>query len=400
MYTDCGMSTHKPSYILKTVATAKRVKKHHYLSGITLVVILVISSFFLAHLSPFSTAASGSNQVEYIRAKVLDVESARAANSSQTVWVKVIDGPNKGQVTSVVRTYILGDPNSQRLPVGSQVLLIKDPNNGNQLQYFDRYRIPGAITIFIALLALVIAVGRWRGVSGAVGLVISIGVLSTFVLPRIISGQAPFATCIEGAFMIAILSIYVAHGFSKRTTTALISIVITLFVIIGLVAASVYVSGVSGDPGDAVNNEQQTSLIQYAPHHIDLAGLLMGGMVIASLGVLEDITTAQAAAVDELHKTDKKQSSKQLYHKGLSVGREHIASLINTLVLVFFGVALPTIVLTTLYSTGPFLVMLNNETIMEAIVRAGVASIALLLAVPLSTGLAAYLLPRWRTTMA
>ena len=119
-------------------------------------------------------------------------------------------------------------------------------------------------------------------------------------------------------------------------------------------------------------------------------------MVIASLGVLEDITTAQAAAVDEIHKANPKQNSNKLFHGGLSIGREHIASLINTLVLVYFGVALPTIVLTVLYAGGPFLVMLNNETVMEAIVRAGVSSIALLLAVPLSTGLAAYILPRWQ----
>lgn len=383
------------AHSLKEKAKDKGIGRRHLIWGVVIVIALAITSLYLVNLSPYRPAASGTNQIEYIRAKVLSVSAASGASGGQTISVKIIDGQNKGETVSVNRSYILGDPNSERLPLGSQVLLIKDPNNGDQYSYFDRYRIPGAVTLSIILLVLVLAIGRWRGLTGAIGLVISITVLVTFVLPRIVNGHAPFATCVEGAFVIAILSIWVAHGFSKRTTIALVSVLITLLLMVGLVAASVHISGITGDPGDAVNIEQQTSLLNYAPRHIDLAGLLMGGMVIASLGVLEDITTAQAAAVDEIHKANPKRNSRQLYHSGLSVGREHIASLINTLVLVYFGVALPTIVLTVLYSSGPFLVMINNETVMEAIIRAGVSSIALLLAVPLSTGLAAYLLPRW-----
>jgi uncharacterized membrane protein len=384
---------------LKKYVRNKNIGRRHLIIGIFFLIVLLLSSLYLVHLSPYKAVSShSSSQVEYIRARVLKIESSQPSVGNEMIQVRVLDGQGKGQIISVARTYIVGDPNSQRLPINSEILLIRDPSNGNKYQYFDRYRIPGAVTIFIILGILVIAIGRWRGLTGAVGLVISIGVLVIFVLPRIISGDAPFATCIEGSFIIATFSIYVAHGFNKRTTTALISIFIALFLVIGLTAVTEYISGVSGNPGDAVNTEQQTSLIQYAPKHIDLAGLLMGGIVIASLGVLEDVATAQAAAVDEIHKANPKQSSMRLYKSGLSVGREHIASLINTLFLVYFGVALPTIVLTVLFTTGPILVMLNNETIMEAIARTGVTSIALLLTVPLSTALAAYILPRWRRT--
>ena len=105
----------------------------------------------------------------------------------------------------------------------------------------------------------------------------------------------------------------------------------------------------TGNPGASVITEQETSLIQYAPHHIDLEGLFLGGMVIASLGVLEDVTTGQAAAVDEIHKSNPKLSTRKLYKKGLSVGHEHIAALINTLGIVYVGIALPTVVLAALY---------------------------------------------------
>lgn len=375
----------------KQRAISQAVNRRHLLLGGLFTIVLLLSAWFLTRLSPYNP----SSTVQYLRATVVGVTTSDAATADQTVYVRVLDGQDKGRVVSVERTYVLGDPNSARLPLGSQVLLLREPANGNQYQFFDRYRIPGAVTIFVILLALVVVVGKWRGITGAVGLVISIGVLVLFVLPRIIAGDAPFATCIEGALLIAALSIYVAHGFSKRTTVALGSIVLTLVIMVGLVMLTVRITGVSGDPGDAVNIEQQTSLLQYATHHIDLAGLLMGGIVIATLGVLEDIATAQAAAIDEIRKANPSLQLRELYRSGMSVGREHVASLINTLVLVYFGAALPTIVLTVIYGSGPVIVMLNNETLMEAVARTGAVSVALLLAVPLSAGLSAYVLPKW-----
>ena len=140
--------------------------------------------------------------------------------------------------------------------------------------------------------------------------------------------------------------------------------------------------------------------IFYATQPIDIGGLLTGGVLIASLGPLFDITTGQAATVDEIHKADRKQSLGRLFWKGMSVGREHIAALINTLALVYVGVALPSIVTTIvlnqeLHYHAPLLVNLNTETIAEEVMRTCVASIGMLLALPVTTWLAAYVLPRW-----
>ncbi|HEY5267606.1 MAG TPA: YibE/F family protein [Candidatus Saccharimonadales bacterium] len=373
----------------------KKIKYKKLLPSLIGILILIFSSIYLINLSPY-TNNSSANSVEYVRAKVLSVSSNDSIIGQQTIRVRLLDGKNKGTTTTIARSYIVGDANSKHLPIGSEILLTIQPSNGNQYTYLDRYRIPGAITILLVLLILVVVVGRWRGVSGVAGLIISIGILSVFVLPRIIAGDSAFATCVEGAFMISTVSIYIAHGFNKRTTIAYASTVIILVAVILIAVLTVHLTGVIGNPGAAVNANEQTSLIQYAPHHINLLGLFLGGMIIASLGILEDITTGQAAAVDEIHKANSKLSFRKLYLKGLSVGHEHIAALINTLGIVYVGVALPTIVLTELYASGgPLSVTLNNETIMEAVVRIIVPSIGLLLAVPLSTALAAYILPKW-----
>jgi len=368
-----------------------KLRKSAVFYGLVLTLILLGGAVFLANLSPYKPAS----QNQFVRAEVLNVNSSQTNDSSQIVEVRILDGVNKGKLVNVPRSYFAGDPNSQRLPKGSDVLLTVQPSNGDQYSFLDRYRITGALTLLLILLGLVFVIGRWRGITASVGLMFTIGILAFFVIPRIINGDAAFATCIEGAFMIATVSIFIAHGLRARTTVAFFSTLITLLLIVGLAAMAVYLTGVTGNPGATVNSEQSISLLQYAPHPIDLTGLFLGGMVIASLGALEDVTTAQAAAVDEIHKASPKLSSLILYKKGLSVGREHIAALINTLAILYVGFALPTILLTVLYNAGqPIAVTINDEVIVEAIVRTVVPSIGILLAVPLSTGLAAYLLPR------
>ncbi|HUC88283.1 MAG TPA: YibE/F family protein [Candidatus Binatia bacterium] len=376
--------------LVKSLSGLNKLKRLRVVYGIALVVILFISASYLVRLNPYKAVSSS----QFVTARVLSVTPAGAGN--QVVKAKILEGAGYGHIVSVNRGYFMTDPNSKRLPVGSETLLSVQPKNGDQYSYLDRYRLPGVLTLLAVLLVLVLVIGRWRGMTAAVGLVFSISILAVFVLPRILNGDPAFATCIEGAFMIATLSIFIAHGFNRRTTLAYVSTIVTLGLVVGIAATAVHLTGTTGDAGETINSEQEVPLLQYAPHYIDLAGLFMGGMVIASLGLLEDITTGQAAAIDEIHKANPKLNSIELYKKGLSVGREHIAALINTLAILYAGTALPTIVVTILYNAGnPLAVTINDETIIEAIVRTIVPSIGLLLAVPLSTGLAAYVLPRW-----
>ena len=135
---------------------------------------------------------------------------------------------------------------------------------------------------------------------------------------------------------------------------------------------------------------EESVLLQFGPlENIDLRGLLLGGIVIGALGVLDDITTAQTAVVDELRRANPRMTFRQLYAAGISVGREHIASLINTLALAYVGASLPLLMLFTINDAMPLWVTLNSEFIAEEIVRTLVGSSALLIAVPISTWCAA-----------
>src|SRR5690606_22392691 len=127
---------------------------------------------------------------------------------------------------------------------------------------------------------------------------------------------------------------------------------------------------------------------------INLKGLLLGGIIIGVLGVLDDITTAQAAVVEQLHVTDNTLAFRELLRRGLAVGHEHIISLVNTLALAYVGASLPLLLLFTQGYT-PLWVAINSERIIEEVVRTLIGSSALVLAVPITTILAALVFSRY-----
>jgi uncharacterized membrane protein len=142
---------------------------------------------------------------------------------------------------------------------------------------------------------------------------------------------------------------------------------------------------------------EEAIYLQLVPlEQLNLQGLLLGGIILGALGVLDDITTAQSAAVDELRKANPALGARELYRRGLSVGTEHITSLVNTLFLAYAGASLPLFILFTIYNDMPLWVTLNSEFIAEEIVRTVVGSVALILAVPITTAAAAAIFSRPR----
>ena len=108
------------------------------------------------------------------------------------------------------------------------------------------------------------------------------------------------------------------------------------------------------------------------------------------LGVLDDITISQSAIVYKLKETDVRLNFTEIWAKAMDIGKDHIASMVNTLVLVYTGASLPLLLL-FVNSTVPFGDVLNYEILAREIVRTLVGSIGLILAVPITTFIASYL---------
>ena len=248
----------------------------------------------------------------------------------------------------------------------------------------EQYRLPSLLVLTLIFFAMGIILGGRIGFTSMLGLAVSIGVLLFFVIPAIISGYNPLLISVTGSVLIACTALYLAHGFNRRTSLALLSTVITLVLATVMALVFVHLAKLFG-----MGSEEARFIQTGFTQPINLRGLLLGGIIIGALGVLDDITTAQTAAIDELSKANHNLGYKELFASGTSIGREHIASLINTLALAYIGASLPMFVLFYVNEDMPWWVIVNSEFIAEEVVRTLVGSATLLLAVPISTYIAA-----------
>jgi len=254
--------------------------------------------------------------------------------------------------------------------------------------YFSDFQRRGpllALGVFFAIAVVILA--RWRGLLALAGLAISFAVLVRFMLPAILLGKNPVMVAVVGSAAIMFAALYLAHGINARTTTAVLGTVGALF--LTGVLAWIFVSG-THLTGMA---SEESGLLAASLSGVSLKGLLLGGVVIGSLGVLDDVTVTQASAVWELHLANPGYGFSRLYAAGLRIGRDHIASTVNTLVMAYAGASLPLLVLFTL-SSRRLGDVLTSEVVAQELVRTLVGSIGLVSAVPITTALAAFVADR------
>ncbi len=354
--------------------------------------ILVLMAL-LVFMGPLTVAAQGDDLMPATVAYVVEereVEVLGETQIVQTLELAISSGPRKGEIVTVEHG-ALPSVHIPRYRTGDHVYIrahtLPDGSVTYEIATRDRtFPLLGMAIVFIGLVAL--AGGR-RGGRSLVGLALSFVVIFYFVLPRVGAGQAPVWTALLGCGAAMPVSYYLSHGFNRKTTIALVGsllgLALTSLIAVAFVAGA-RLSGFSGDEAGFVHTLYGDV--------IDLQGLLLAGMIISVLGVLDDITVAQAATVEQLQEANPTLDAWQLYRRAMHVGQDHIASMVNTLVLVYAGAALPLLLLLTDQSL-PIAYVLSQELIAEEVVRMLVTSCGLVAAVPLTTFLAArWMIPR------
>lgn len=291
--------------------------------------------------------------------------------------LKIIDSGNEFQPLN----------ENQRLKVGAQVIVsMQQVSEGDPVMVLnDVYRIPVIVALVIIFALLVVVIGGRRGAFSIAGMLFSLFVLISFIVPHILAGENPFIITLVGATLTAVVTMYVSHGVKRQTHIALLSMLICL-------AAAAILSNAAVQLGQFVGlGSEDAAFLQYGTSQkINLQGLLLAGILLGTLGILDDITLAQTAVIEQLKAVNSKLGFAELYARGLTVGKDHVASLVNTLVFAYAGTSLPLFLLFTLYRNQPAWVIINSEVIAEEIVRTLVGSIALVMAVPITTIIAAY----------
>lgn len=355
---------------------------------------LIFFQFFL----PNSYAQSPSNPKppvqEFYKAVVVEIseqgetEVDNYKSYYQVVSIKILEGSEKGKIKNIENGKQFRMGKNQLLKVGQEIVIAKVIyQNGDTIySVYDFYRLNMIALFAIIFFIAVFLVGGRKGIGSTLGMLISLGIILVFIVPLILKGYDPLTITLIGSMIIILTTTYLAHGVSQKTTIALISTIVSLLFTAGFALSAIELSNITG-----LGNEEAYSLQLGPTSFIDIRGLFLSGIIITTLGALNDITTTQSTTIHELKEANPKLTFIELFESGLTVGKEHIASMVNTLVLAYAGGAFAVFIFLVLNPVKlPYWVILNNEIISDEIIKIISGSMGLLLSVPIVTIIAAY----------
>lgn len=346
---------------------------------------LVLATAFL----PFPALAQNPDSETFARARVIEAvgEGSEALPGTtltaevQTLIAEILDGPEAGGTVTFRNDFT-------QLQEGDVFYLrhLVSPTDGTEYYTVaDPYRLPVIYALAAAFLILLLLFGGWQGIRGLIALIGSVLLIFYLLLPGIVAGYPPVLVAVGVSSLIIIAGSYITHGVNRTTTAAVVGMVGTV-ALSGIAAwyavEAAMLSGFSGEESGYLHFAYGGTL--------DLVGILMSGIIIGLLGVLYDVAIGQAVAVEELMRAGTHLSRREVYRKAIRIGREHIGALVNTLAIAYVGAALPLLLLLE-NATAPLAYIVNGEVIATELVRILIGSAGIILAVPVTTAIAVFL---------
>ncbi len=319
----------------------------------------------------------------------------------QVISARLTSGPQTGTTTTVT---LPGTTDAPEVVSGDQIRLIANdlfsgaagvtPTPGVEAYSFADFERRNPLYLLAAIFAIVVvALARWKGVRSLVGLALSLVLVTQFMVPAILEGSSPLLVALVGALAVMLVTISLSHGIGVTSMAAVIGAAASLFVTALLAVLFVELAKITGFSSEEASLLRGSTSVSEGGAGLSLEGLVLAGMVVGALGVLDDVTVSQASTVLAIHRANPVQGLRRVFASALSVGRDHLSATVNTLVLAYVGAALPILLIFENQDTT-FGDALNRETVAGEVVAMLVGSIGLVLAVPLTTALAAWLLQR------
>jgi uncharacterized membrane protein len=369
-----------------------------FVVGLLVLIALVALVFVVPHLVP-STPAQEPTEVgdrETLTGRVVEILEEGTldlgddmSHPYQRLLVRVQQGSLVGEEIIVEEGTINIVSEDRLFEPGDRVYVERVIGQQQDRFYISDPVRTGPLMLIVGLFfTLVVLVGRGKGLRAILGTVFSLLVIFAFIVPQILDGRDPVTVSVIGSIALMAVSTYLVYGWNPKAHAAVAGMMLSL-VLTGVIAwLFVEWTRMTG-----LSAEESSYLVMEMGGDVNLRGLVLGGIIIGSLGVLDDVCVGQASAVFELVNANRELGWRELFRSSLNIGRDHIAAMVNTLLLAYVGASLPLMLVFTLYQE-PIMRRINREPIAEEIVRTLVGSVGLVLAVPI-TGLLASLLARW-----
>jgi uncharacterized membrane protein len=341
-------------------------------------------------LPPLSPIAAGQGPVEAWHGRLTAKLDPHRTDPSGTGFlpdarVQLLDGPRAGQEVEAYLQGPGGQQDSDAYRVGEDVVVTvtRDPAGSTFLAVADRWRLPQLAILVVVFVAGVLVVGGWRGARALLALGLTIAIILKVFVPLLVVGVPPIPIAVVIATILTVLVIGLTEGFGRTAVAAILGTSAALALTALLAAVATAFAGFTNTQGSELAYIQLPN-----GQGLDLKGLLTAAFMIGAIGVLDDVTVTQAAAVDELGRSGLR--DRALYRAAFNVGRSHIGATVNTLFLAYAGVSLPLLVY-LIVANQPSSLLLNGEPVAIEIVRTLVGSLGIVAAIPLTTLIAVWL---------
>ena len=319
-----------------------------------------------------------------------EIDMGGRMQTYQIARVNILDGEYAGIIMEIDygKRQIRSD--DYNLSVGDKVVvsISKTPENVINAYFVDFVRTTPILWLTGIFAVSIILISRWKGVRALLSTVFSLYIIIGYIIPHILVGEDPLTVSIIGSIILLGVTLYLTYGWTLKTHSAVISMILVLLLTGTLSALFVLFTKLNG-----TGDENVMFLMQLMETPINLRGLLLGGMIIGALGVLDDLVTTQASAVFELHHANPNFKFRDLFNSAMRIGQDHVAATVNTLVLAYAGASLPMLLMFSL-ARGDYGYLINFSFIAEEIVRTLVGSLGLIAAVPLTTAIAIFFATR------
>ncbi|MBU1034491.1 MAG: YibE/F family protein [Patescibacteria group bacterium] len=334
-------------------------------------------------------SSSNANDESYERAIIKNVASSEdeipnGGQQKQRYTIEYLSGPLKGLIRTL-SSDIDSNPYNIKPVQGDKVVILLQPNpeGGEQLAFLEGFdRLGAMIWLVILFIFVLVILAGWQGFKVAFSIILSVALIGWVLIPSFLKGMDPVPVAIVLSVVLTSLSCVLSMGWNKKSW---ITIVGTLCGVLTAYFISVAFSNWAHLGGLSTEEDRMFFGKNSA---LDPRGLMFAGIIIAAMGVVEDVAVSIASGVVEIRKANPKLNIKKLFHSGMVIGRDHMGAMANTLIFAYVGASLSTLLLYNQFG-GSWLKFLNFDIVSDEILRSLSGTIGLVLTVPMTAILAA-----------
>lgn len=310
-------------------------------------------------------------------------------NISIEFTAKILNGYKKGMKVPAVQTVDSYLPvKIKEIEVGDKILLcrINDPKDGNYWMFAEYLRSDTLLWLGGAFIALLIIFGHIQGINTILSLTFTCVSVFYVLIPAILAGKNIYFWAICVAVFITAMTLLIVYGTSKKALCAAMGCLAGTAVSGGIASVTGYIMNLTG-----VLNDESLYLLYLNPENpINLKAITFAAILIGAIGAIMDVAISLSSALYEVKEKAPDTPANEIFRSGLTIGRDMMGTMANTLVLAYIGSSLSLVLLLIAYRTS-WLGLFNRELIVAEILQTLSGSIGILFTIPLTSLICAWI---------